>query len=187
MFINGEAIIQNNVVDAKFSCNLSKCKGACCTMEGGRGAPVLDEEIVHLEKSLPYAREHLDRTHRAHIAKYGFIEGTTGDYTTRCIDSKACVFVYYEDGIAKCSLERAYNEGKTGWKKPISCHLFPIRISNGKPAMIGYEQIPECNAGVAMGSDENISLIEFLEEPLRRRFGNEWFTNLLEQLNGVYQ
>lgn len=187
MFIIGEAIVQKSVVDAKFSCNLQKCKGACCTMEGGRGAPLLDEEIGHIENSLPFAREVLDSKHREYITKRGWIDGRPGDRATHCIDGKACVFVYFEAGIAKCSLERVYNEGKTAWKKPISCHLFPLRITDGQPTMIGYEQISECSAGVAKGIHENINLIEFLEEPLRRRFGDEWFTNLLLQLNGVYK
>ncbi len=154
-------------------------------MEGGRGAPLLDEEIEHLQKSLPFASEYLDINHRNHLENHNFFAGTPGNFTTVCIDNRACIFVYYEDGIARCSLERSFNEGKTSWKKPISCHLFPIRISNGKPAMIRYEQIAECNAGIEKGERDDTILIEFLEEPLRRRFGDEWYIALLSQLNGV--
>jgi hypothetical protein len=185
MFIIGEAIVQRDVTDSKFSCDLHKCKGACCTMEGGRGAPLLDGEIAQIEKALPFAREYLDDRHRLHIERYGFYDGYPGDYATACIDEKACVFVYYDDGIARCSLDRAFNNGGTSWKKPISCHLFPIRISNGNPVMVRYERIPECGAGIKKGLRENTALIEFLEEPLRRRFGNEWYECLLSHINGV--
>lgn len=169
----------------KFSCDLPVCRGACCTMEGGRGAPLTDEELPFIEKSLSYAREYLSPVHRSYIEKYGFFEGTPGDYTTVCIDNKACVFVYYRNDIAQCSLERVYDDKKTEWKKPISCHLFPIRISNGKVGYIRYEKIPECDAGIAKGIKEGTSLIEFLEEPLRRRFGDNGYKNIISQLNGV--
>lgn len=154
-------------------------------MEGGRGAPLTDEELPFIEKSLSYAREYLSPVHRSYIEKYGFFEGTPGDYTTVCIDNKACVFVYYRNDIAQCSLERVYDDKKTEWKKPISCHLFPIRISNGKVGYIRYEKIPECDAGIAKGIKEGTSLIEFLEEPLRRRFGDNGYKNIISQLNGV--
>lgn len=187
MFIIGEAIVQSDVTDSKFSCDLDKCKGACCTMEGGRGAPLLDEELGQIKKSLPFAMEYLDSKHRAHIDTHGFIEGKTGDFTTECIDNKACVFVYYENGIAKCSLERAFEEGKTSWKKPISCHLFPIRISNGNPPTVMYERISECTAGVEKGQYNNTSLVTFLEEPLRRRFGDAWYLSLISLFQGEYK
>ncbi len=184
MFIIGEAIVQNPVTDAYFCCDLEKCKGACCTLEGGRGAPLLDEEIEPMSNSLPFALEYVDRKHLSYIEEHGFFEGSTGDYTTKCIDNKACVFVYYQNGIARCSLERAFEEGYTSWKKPISCHLFPVRISNGKPTMVRYEQIAECSAGVKKGKRDAIPLVMFLEEPLRRRFGDEWYLYLLTQVNG---
>jgi len=184
MFIIGEAIVQKPVADSRFSCDLQKCKGACCTLEGGRGAPLLDEEISQIREALTFARGYLDEKHQEHIEKNGFFEGISGDYATTCIDNRACVFVYYQDGIAFCSLERAYNEGKTNWKKPISCHLFPIRVSNGKPAVLRYEQISECDPGVEYGNQTTTSLLHFLEEPLRRRFGDEWYVSLQNQLNG---
>jgi hypothetical protein len=153
-------------------------------MEGGRGAPLSNDELPHIERSLAYARAFLSPVHRSHIDRHGFFEGTPGDYTTACIDNKACVFVYYEEEIAKCSLERVYYDNKNDWKKPISCHLFPIRVSNGRRKFIRYEKIPECNAGIVKGTKEDTSLIEFLKEPLRRRFSEEWYEDIISQLNG---
>jgi hypothetical protein len=185
MLIIGEAVVWEDVVEAQFMCELRSCKGACCTMEGGRGAPLLDEEIPLMEKALPAAKKYISDSHRSYIEKYGFFEGEPADFTTRCIDNRACVFVYYDDDIAKCSLERAFNEGKTDWKKPISCHLFPLRVSRGAMPAIRYEEITECRAGVENGRKEKVRLISFLEEPLRRRFGDEWYENLLHHLNGA--
>ncbi len=184
MFIIGEALVQRPVTDTEFSCDLDSCKGACCTMRGGRGAPLLDEEIDQIRNALPFALKYLNNKHRTYIEKFGFFEGNSGDYTTKCIHNKACVFVYYQNGIARCSLERAFEGGYTTWKKPISCHLFPVRISNGTPATVYYEKIDECNAGVKKGEQEKLPLVEFLEEPLRRRFGDDWYLYLLIHVNG---
>lgn len=154
-------------------------------MHGSRGAPLDDDEIARIEASLPFAVQYLDPVHRAYIDTHGYYEGKRGDYTTKCIDNRACVFVFYQNGIARCSLEQAFNNGESKWKKPISCHLFPIRISNGKPTMVRYEQIPECKPGVRKGELENIRLVQFLEEPLRRHFGDGWYLSLVSEKNGV--
>jgi hypothetical protein len=184
MFIIGEFTVKDEVVETNFACDLHRCKGACCTIEGGRGAPLLDEEIERIGDAIPRALDYVDEIHRSYIMAHGFYEGERGDYTTRCIDDRACVFVFRENGIAKCSLERAFEEGKTSWKKPISCHLFPIRESGGRPGVLRTEYIPECTGGLARGNDEGVRLFEFLEEPLRRRFGDEWYERLRYRTNG---
>jgi Fe-S-cluster containining protein len=178
MFVIGEATVQEDVVSVKFACDHSRCKGACCTMKGGNGAPLLDEEIEKIQKAAPFARRYLSETHKQLLDELGFYEGKPGDYSTLCLYDRACVFVYYEGEIARCSLERAYIEGLTDWIKPMSCHLFPVRISNGTGTTLRYERISECSPGRDRGKREGISLPEFLEDSLRRRFGTEWYEEL---------
>jgi hypothetical protein len=180
MFIIGEAIVQEDVVSVKFACDVSKCKGACCTLEGGSGAPLLDAEIEEIRRVLPATRRYLNTEHRQMLDKLGFYEGNPGHYSTLCINDKPCIFVYYEDDIARCSLERVYLEGHTDWVKPISCHLYPVRISQKSGILVRYDQIPECSPARQRGREENIALFEFLEVPLRRRFGAEWYEELLK-------
>lgn len=178
MHIIGDVIVQDSVLSSKFACALEECKGACCTLEGGRGAPLREDELYRIEEAIPSVLGFLSEVHRSHIRAHGFFEGKPGDYSTTCVDDKACVFVYYERGIAKCSLERAYNEGLTSWKKPLSCHLFPVRITNGSTVIVQTEYIAECDPGKRKGTTDNVKLICFLEEPLRRRFGDEWYEHL---------
>ncbi len=180
----GEALVQDDVLHAGFACNLKACKGACCTMEGARGAPLLDEEIPEIRKAAVHARKFLNSDHQKKIDVESFYEGTPGNYATTCIDGKACVFVFFENNIAKCSLERAYHEGLSDWIKPISCHLFPIRILNSSIPIVRYEQIEECKAARERGQDEEIQLTDFVSSGLKRYFGSEWYNRLQSSKNG---
>ncbi len=172
MFIIGEATIEEPVAYERFSCDLEKCKGACCTLSGGRGAPLEDHEVLELKKAFPFAKKYLSEQHLRAIEVNGMSEGYPGNYATSCIDDKDCVFVYYEHGIARCSVEKAYLNGETAWRKPLSCHLFPVRISNGT---VRYEKISECVPAVRRGKEENVPMYDFLKEPLVRRFGQQWY------------
>ena len=180
MFIIGEAVIDDAVGEASFCCNLKKCKGACCTLPGGRGAPLEDDEVLELQKAYPSAKYYLTQRNREIIEHQGMVEGSAGNYATTCVDNQDCVFVYFEGEIAKCSLERAYEEGQTDWKKPISCHLFPIRVRRFGKDFVRYEEIPECQAGRELGSQEQTRLYDFLKEPLIRKYGTDWYRNFLE-------
>lgn len=170
-----ETIIEESVVHKRFACDLAQCKGACCTLPGGRGAPLQDDEIDEIERAFPFAKKYLSETHLNAIAVHGMIEGIPGSHATVCIDEKDCVFVYYEDSVAKCSLEKAYLAGETTWRKPISCHLFPIRISRNGPERVRYEQIRECLPAVSNGTAKDIPLYVFLKEALIRKFGKTWY------------
>jgi hypothetical protein len=175
----GEAILEDDVVLSRFCCDLEACKGACCCIEGGRGAPLEDDEILEVEKAFPRVRQYLPAEHLDRLTITGLWEGTPGDYVTPCIDNRACVFVYYDAGIARCSFERAYLGGLTDWRKPLSCHLFPIRVRRFGTDHVRYEQIQECVAGRVRGERENVGLPAFLKEPLIRSFGAPWYHQLL--------
>lgn len=175
MFNVGNITVEENVATAQFACDLLQCKGACCTLKGGRGAPLHASEVDELRTALPYVRQYLSTQHLDVIARAGFYEVARGDHFTMCVDDAACVFVCYEDGIAKCSLEKAFNAGATSWRKPVSCHLFPIRISHFRGEHVRYESIRECAPAVERGAKEAIPMHEFLEAPLVRKFGPAWY------------
>lgn len=180
MFIIGEAVVDDAVFQADFCCNLEKCKGACCTLEGGRGAPLEDDEVLEIEKAYPIVKQYLDENNIRAIETTGLYDGTPGDYATNCIEGRECVFVYFEHGIARCSFEKAYLKGEIDWQKPISCHLFPIRIRGFGKDLIRYEQLDECGTGRALGKQQEVRLHDFLKAPLVRKYGETWYKRFAE-------
>ena len=175
MFVIGEVVIEEQIAHERFACDVLKCKGACCTLPGGRGAPVEEAEVDEIERAFLVAKKFLSEHHLDLIARKGMIEGTPGNRATTCVDNRECVFVFYEDGIARCSLEKAFINGETTWRKPLSCHLFPIRITSDPKQRLHYEKIPECSSAIDHGHAENIPLYEFLEDSLKRKFGESWY------------
>ncbi len=171
--------IEENIPDVKFCCNTIACKGACCTMAGGKGAPLLDEEVVRIEQLFPIIKSYLPQEHIDAIIQSGLYEGVSGSFTTMCYNNRACVFVFYKDGIARCAFEKAFFEGKIAWQKPLSCHLFPIRIDRGMITRLRYEQISECDGALRCGLQNNTYLTSFLKEPLKRAFGSNWYENFV--------
>ena len=183
MFEIGEAVIDDDAGRASFCCDLPSCRGACCTLPGGRGAPLEDDEVLEIEKAYPAARQFLgERSIRA-VASAGLTEGVKGDFATPCLDAQECVYVYFEEGIARCSFERAFELGLTDWRKPLSCHLFPIRIRQFGKDFLRYERIEECEPGRRKGETQKIHLREFLREPLIRRYGKEWYGKFIRYCN----
>ncbi len=178
-----QTIVDESIPQIKFACNLSACKGACCTLEGAKGAPLLDDELEQIESAFPIIKSLLPKEHIEYIAQFGLYEGGPGFYTTICFNNRACVFVLYEDGMARCAFEKAFGEGKIKWKKPISCHLFPIRVNRGVLEHLRYERIKECNFALDRGENEIILLSDFLKEPLIRAFGLKWYEEFLLKYN----
>ena len=178
LFVIDDIAVDSSLLTRKFACDLLKCKGACCSLPGGRGAPLLDSEIPEIEAALPEVLPILSEEKRKLISESGFYEGPKGDCATTCVDDEDCVFVYRENGIAKCAVERAYNEGKVGFRKPISCHLYPIRVSSFGGDILRYHELSECDPAVRKGKSENVGVIEFLKTALTRLYGEEWYNKL---------
>jgi hypothetical protein len=116
---------------------------------------------------------------RMAIERLGFYEGEPGDYATTCIDNEDCIFVYREDGIAKCAIERAFNDGRVTFRKPISCHLYPIRINRFGGDVLRYHEIAECKPAIEKGRKENINVVNFVRSALVRNYGEKWFDELV--------
>lgn len=176
-------LLDEEIANAPFSCNLSKCKGGCCTFPGKHGAPVFDNELEDLEKALPAAMEYLSERSINYIKKKGFLQGEEGKYTTRTIDDKDCVFVYFDKkGVALCALQAAYMDGKTDFIKPLSCHLFPIRIGNFAGSYLYYEKFDVCRPAIPHGKKTGTKVYQEAKEGLIRAFGEEWYDKLVEVL-----
>jgi len=181
IIIIDDVAVRDEIFSKKFVCDLEKCKGACCTLKSEFGAPLLEEEISLIEENYCEAEKYLPEKHKHEINTNGFYEYKYGELMVRSVNNEACVFVYYENNIAKCALEKAYLEGKSNFKKPISCHLFPIRISNFGGDVLRYEKFTECSPAEAKGIEENTKVYEFCEEPLKRKYGMKWYSSLKEK------
>ena len=173
-------LVRREIAEIHFKCDLIKCKGACCTFESHYGAPLKWEEVNLINNILSEVIGYLPDVHRDEINQHGFYEVKKDEPLTRSIDKQACVFVYYENGIAKCSIEKAYFDGKSDFRKPISCHLFPIRISDFGGDVLRFEHLDECKPAIELGKNENITVAEFCEDSLNRLYGEEWYSKFIE-------
>lgn len=174
-------LIEEAVFTTRFTCQLSECKGACCTLPGGTGAPLLDTEVEPLRGALRAAAPYMSERGREELAHHNVVEGAPGSYSVRCVDDEACVFVTYEGDVAKCSLEKAFFAGESTFRKPISCLLFPLRVANFGGPYLYYDVFDkECAPGRAHGLVTNTPLVEFLREPLEQAFGKETTADIIE-------
>ena len=174
--------LNSEIAEKTFTCDLAKCKGACCTMESQFGAPVTKEEIEIITGVLPVVKDYLPKEHVKEIEKNGFWIEKYGDLMTRSIKNRDCVFVTYEGDIAKCGIEKAYRDGKIDFIKPVSCHLFPIRVSNFGGPVLRYEKYEDCEPAVEKGEKTKIKIIDFCRDALERAFGKEWFLKIKEAI-----
>lgn len=170
-----DVILNPELLNQKFTCDLEKCKGACCTMESEFGAPLTQEEIDKINGKLHVIKEYLPKRHIDEIETSGFWEDKFDQLMTGSIDNKACVFVYYDNGIARCGIEKAYEDEKINFRKPISCHLFPIRITNFGGDILRYEEYSECKPALEKGKETNLTVLEFCQDALSRLYGTNWF------------
>jgi hypothetical protein len=183
----GDVLLSSDILTEKFCCDLSACKGQCC-VEGDAGAPVTLEEIAEIEDCLDEVWGDLSASAQAVIDKQGVAyTDKEGDLVTSIVRGKDCVFTYYDslqgiDNCCLCALEKAFRAGKTHFCKPVSCALYPIREKRLGNDLIGlnYNRWEVCKMAVAKGKQENIPLYQFLREPLIRRFGEDWYQELLD-------
>ncbi len=183
MIIIDDILISDEFRDARFCCNVGKCSGACC-VEGDAGAPLEEEEISliedHLEEIKPYMRnEGIEVIMWRGVFDYDM----HGEYVTPLIKDKDCAFVYYENNIARCAIEKAHDEGKIPFQKPVSCHLYPVRVSINKNfTAVNYHKWHICEPGRSHGKTNGIFLYQFLKEPLIRKFGQDWYDKLVKEI-----
>lgn len=175
-----DTIISIDCLSEKFCCDLDACAGACC-IEGDAGAPVDLDEVEQLEAALPVVWNDLSASAQTVIDKQGVAyTDEEGDLVTSIVNSKDCVFTCYDEkGCCFCALEKAYRAGKTNFYKPLSCHLYPIRLKKiGDMTALNYHRWDVCKAAVCKGEQLNLPVYRFLKEPLIRCFGQAWYDEL---------
>lgn len=181
MFQIGDAIVASDIIEENFLCDLSACMGECC-VEGDAGAPLEEDEVKIIEDLLSEVWDDLSPAAQVVIKEHGVAyRDHDGDMVTSIVNGKDCVFTYYDEkGICKCAIEKAYREGRTNFYKPISCHLYPIRLQKYKDfTAVNYHRWSICKAAVLLGKKEGLKVYEFLKEPLIRRFGEDWYNELV--------
>ena len=188
MIVVGNSIVSDDIADRCFGCDLSVCRGACC-IDGDGGAPLLDDEIPLLEAILPEALPYMTEEGRAAVEAQGVaVRDKDGDLGTPLINDGACAYISYADnGLALCSIELAYRKASPQSKlkglrfpKPVSCHLYPVRVEDyGEFTAVNYHQWDICRCARGKGEP----LYKYLREPLIRRFGAEWYDELIHEIN----
>ena len=183
----GDVLLSSEILTEKFCCDLSVCKGECC-VEGDAGAPVTLDEIAEIEDCLDAVWGDLSASAQSVIDKQGVAyTDQEGDLVTSIVRGKDCVFTYYDslvniENCCLCALEKAYRTGHTRFCKPVSCALYPIREKklNGGLVGLNYNRWDVCQMAIAKGIQENLYLYQFLRDPLIRRFGKDWYQELLD-------
>jgi hypothetical protein len=181
MIIVGSALVSEEIFEEHFVCDLAACKGACC-VEGESGAPLLEEELSMLESIEHLVRPYLLAEGIAALQEKGLYErDVDGDWVTPLVGHHgACAYAIFDaDGTAKCGIEKAFLDGKIAWQKPISCHLYPIRLQSlAEYTAVNYHRWPICAPACECGSKLQVPVYKFLKSPLTRTFGEEWYTEL---------
>lgn len=184
MIVIDRTIISDDIKENFFVCNLQKCKGACC-VEGDLGAPLEKEELEILEKIYPQVKPYLSAEGQAVIEKEGtWIKDWEDDYSTPTIGDRECAYaIYDEKGILKCGIEQANRDGKIDFKKPISCHMYPIRVTKYEEYdALNYDRWSICSDACTLGGELKVPIYKFLKEPLVRKYGQAWYDELVRQI-----
>lgn len=185
MFQLGKTIVSEDIIQKDFVCNLNACKGACC-IEGEAGAPVTAEEVDILKEIYPKVKPFLRPEGIAAIEEQGtHIETEWGEFETPLIEGRDCAYVTFtSNGIASCGIEDAFNAGvidpvAPGFKKPVSCHLYPIRIKEySEFSAVNYDRWPICDDACVLGKELQVPIYKFVKDALIRKFGEDWYAEL---------
>ena len=208
MIIVKDCIVSDHLADLCFACDLAQCKGACC-VEGDSGAPLREEEVPELERILPAVLPYMTEAGREAVARQGVaVRDKDGDLGTPLVDGKECAFaVTTPEGLTLCASEKAYRDGSASspqrnenpkqprqptlnsqpstlnFIKPVSCHLYPVRVEEyGEFTAVNYHEWAVCRCAVAKDNPNRRPLYEYLKEPLIRRFGQDWYDELVMEV-----
>ncbi len=180
MFQLGKTIVSEEILENDFVCNLGACKGACC-IDGNAGAPLEDKETEILVNIYDDIKSFLRPEGRAIIEDQGaFVKGDDGEWETPLVNNSECAYVTFaENGIAKCGIEEAYNQGAVQWKKPVSCHMYPVRVREyTELTAVNYHKWQICDPACSLGNELQVPIYKFVKEALIRKFGESWYQEL---------
>lgn len=181
MFELGKTVVSEELLESHFVCDLNACKGACC-VEGSSGAPVAESERGILDEIYPQIRSFLRPEGREAIEAQGtYVRGSDGEWETPLVNNKECAYVVFEGKTALCGIERAHKAGAVSWKKPISCHLYPVRIREYTAlTAVNYHKWHICDPACGLGEALKVPIYVFVKEALIRKFGKQWYAELEE-------
>lgn len=175
-----DTLVSLDLLERHFLCDLASCKGECC-IEGDAGAPITEDERREIENLLPEIIDDLSPAAREVIARDGvaYVD-EEGDLVTSLVAGGQCVFATFgPGGMCHCAIEKAWREGRVGFMKPISCHLYPVRIKEYPTfTAVNYHRWKICKCAETLGRAKGLRAYKFLREPLVRRFGQEWYDEL---------
>jgi hypothetical protein len=175
-----DKVVSLDLFEKKFVCDLNACKGACC-IEGDAGAPITEEEIAILEDDLEFIKPYMRPEGIAEVEKTGvFYMDWDNEPVTTLVNGAECAFVFFDEkGITKCAIEQAHKDGKTSFKKPISCHLYPIRAQKyAEFEALNYNEWKICAPACACGENLNVKVYKFLKEPIVRAYGEAFYEEM---------
>lgn len=176
-------LVSDEVIEEQFVCDLNKCKGGCCE-DGDAGAPMEKWELEELKANYETIKPYMTQEGIKEVERQGkYIYDEDFGWVTPTVNSEICVYGYRDKGIIKCAIEQAYNDGKLGWKKPLSCHLFPIKTSRSKRdpdiEYVNYEPREDlCAAACSLGKKLKVPVYIFLKDALIRKYGEEFYKAL---------
>lgn len=187
MIIINNTIIKDDLIQARFICDLPRCKGDCC-VGGDAGAPLEEEEIGIMEDELEAIKPFMTQSGLKVVEEQGVFDyDDMGNMVTPLVNDRECAFAgFHENGVSFCAIEKAWLDGKTPFRKPVSCHLYPIRL-NEKDGFIhlNYHQWSICVPAKRKGEKAGLPLYKFLKEALVRRFGEEWYAQLEAEVQKI--
>ncbi|MGY0427097.1 MAG: DUF3109 family protein [Polaribacter sp.] len=180
MFQLGKTIVSEDIIDKEFVCNLGACKGSCC-VNGEAGAPLDKEETLILEEIYPKVKPFLRKEGIKVIEKEGtWVTSEWGELETPLINGADCAYVIFDEkNTALCAIEEAYNQGEISWKKPVSCHLYPVRVKDySEFAAVNYHKWEICDDACSLGKELQVPVYKFVKQALVRKFGQNWYDEL---------
>lgn len=180
MFQLGKTIVSEDIIEKDFVCNLSACKGACC-VDGDAGAPLDEAETKILVDIYPKVKPFLRQEGIAAIEQQGvFITTEDGEFETPLINGADCAYVIFDGkGTALCAIEEAHNQGEVDWKKPVSCHLYPVRVKDySEFSAVNYHKWEICDDACTLGKELQVPVYKFVKQALIRKFGEDWYLEL---------
>jgi hypothetical protein len=175
-----DCLVSEDVIEKSFACNVEACKGVCC-IEGDAGAPIEPSEIDAIQQNIEAIKDEMDDVGIETLNSRGFSEKDPFDQmlVTTCKPNKECVFVVRKNGILNCAIELANQKKSFNFQKPISCHLYPIRVDKyNEFYALNYHRWSICADACTKGAKEDIKVYQFAQNALKRKFGKEWYENL---------
>lgn len=180
MFQIGKTIVSEDIIEKDFMCNLSACKGACC-IAGDAGAPLEKSELKIMEDIYPIVKPYLRNEGIKAIEKQGvYITNDEGELETPLVNDADCAYVIFDEkNTALCAIEEAYNQGEISFKKPVSCHLYPVRVQDySEFEAVNYHHWQICDDACALGKELQVPVYKFVKQALVRKFGETWYKEL---------